>query len=496
MVEIEARYDPGIIILSFFISFVSAYCSICLCEVLRTTTDISKKYFLISAIAFVIGGLCIWSMHFVGMQALTLIDPNGHKMDMAFNSVTSILSLLAVLSCSFLGVFLASLDKMFSKSTKEIIDMFIVDASTYTMRDIKQFTAYRILYIISTKSLFNLVGGGILTGAGVCVMHYIGMAAFRFQGKIVWNPVLIFVSCVISVIAATAAYWILFRLLSIFPHLENLRIFSAFLMGIAVCGMHYTGMMAAKFEFLNDVPTYDLKDTKMESESSFIAVLATCNAILWIIAMIVLGDQRKSLAQKSRLLAQAEDTLCRIIEDTPYASLESSRNIARKYFSKKSILTPKMDPSSQTTYASNSRQRNFNQSVRSGLSRSSIAPNPHSNSNNSNLSNLSNNSNHSNYSSNLILPDPLTIEVPLASVLSSSQDDSNIPKVETSNTEPAISPALSKNSSSTNLNYFSNSRGLSKILPSTSNSNSISPYTSSISIKNQTNDKDIDSSPV
>lgn len=42
-------------------------------------------------------------------------------------------------------------------------------------------------------------------------------------------------------IAATAAYWILFRLLALYPRMEALRFVSACVAALAVNGMHYTG---------------------------------------------------------------------------------------------------------------------------------------------------------------------------------------------------------------------------------------------------------------
>jgi len=60
-------------------------------------------------------------------------------------------------------------------------------------------------------------------------------------------------SIVIAVVAATVALWLAFNLRG------NLQRFgSAFVMGIAVCGMHYTGMYALKLE-----PTKEIVDTGM-----------------------------------------------------------------------------------------------------------------------------------------------------------------------------------------------------------------------------------------
>ena len=58
----------------------------------------------------------------------------------------------------------------------------------------------------------------------------------QFRGHIVWNTGVIAASVLIAVVAATAALWILFRVLALFPHLEILRITSAVIMALAVNG--------------------------------------------------------------------------------------------------------------------------------------------------------------------------------------------------------------------------------------------------------------------
>jgi len=85
--------------------------------------------------------------------------------------------------------------------------------------------------------------GGILTGLGVALMHYTGMAAMIMQARITYDTTLFAASLVIAVVAATVALWLAFNLRG------NLQRFgSAIVMGIAVCGMHYTGMYAVRME--------------------------------------------------------------------------------------------------------------------------------------------------------------------------------------------------------------------------------------------------------
>lgn len=85
----------------------------------------------------------------------------------------------------------------------------------------------------------KIVIAGICTGIGVAGMHYTGMAALRVDGDIRYDQSLVIASVVIAIIASTVALWftlVVDRAAYIFA--------SALLMGLAVCGMHYTGMAA------------------------------------------------------------------------------------------------------------------------------------------------------------------------------------------------------------------------------------------------------------
>ncbi|MFH8837359.1 MHYT domain-containing protein [Streptomyces sp. NPDC017868] len=84
-----------------------------------------------------------------------------------------------------------------------------------------------------------LLLAGLLTGLGVAGMHYLGMAAMRMGGEVLYDPLVVVLSVVIAVVAATAALW---AAVSIRGFLASLG--ASVVMGVAVTGMHYTGMAA------------------------------------------------------------------------------------------------------------------------------------------------------------------------------------------------------------------------------------------------------------
>ena len=85
----------------------------------------------------------------------------------------------------------------------------------------------------------RLLLGGVITGLGVAAMHYSGMAAMRMPARMSYDPRLFALSIVIAIGAATAALWAALRLVGFWSTLG-----AAAIMGVAVSGMHYTGMAA------------------------------------------------------------------------------------------------------------------------------------------------------------------------------------------------------------------------------------------------------------
>lgn len=84
-----------------------------------------------------------------------------------------------------------------------------------------------------------LVTGGTITGLGVASMHYLGMAGMRFRGEFRYDTVTVALSVVIAVVASTVALWAAVSIHGLLPSLG-----ASVVMGVAVSGMHYTGMAA------------------------------------------------------------------------------------------------------------------------------------------------------------------------------------------------------------------------------------------------------------
>src|SRR3546814_12864529 len=77
-------------------------------------------------------------------------------------------------------------------------------------------------------------------GLGILAMHYTGMAAMRGPVELNYDRLWVALSVIIAIGAATAAVWLTFRT-------TGQQLAAAIIMGLAISGMHYTGMRAAVF---------------------------------------------------------------------------------------------------------------------------------------------------------------------------------------------------------------------------------------------------------
>jgi diguanylate cyclase len=194
-------YSGWLVLVSLFVAMFASYTALDMAgRITASQTRFASCSWLLGG-SFAMG-LGIWSMHFIGMLAYKLPVPMGYDF-----GITSLSLLIAIASSGF------------------------------------------ALWLVSQNALSwrRLCGGAVLMGSGVAVMHYTGMAAMRMSPGIHYHPQLFALSILIAISASGAALWIAFHLRRHFSHVRLLRAGAAMMMGIAIAGMHYTGMAAARF---------------------------------------------------------------------------------------------------------------------------------------------------------------------------------------------------------------------------------------------------------
>jgi NO-binding membrane sensor protein with MHYT domain len=329
--RMETHYEISQVIISFGLSFISAYNVVCFADIYRLSATLPPKYFSspiqLILMSIALGGGAIWSMHFTGMAALEL-ENNEEHIPLSYNVGTTLLSLIAAIVCVYIGLLISTRDRVYAKDKEEIIQMFVEDV------DLEEVNIQQIRFLLLRLTFFKGVGplclGGVITGGGVCVMHYIGMMAQHSTDSISmeWKIGLVALSVIIAIVASTTAFWILFRLLPLFPNVESLRIVSSFIMATAVCGMHYTGMEAATYYETTTATTSSSSHHQQNGmyvggeylESSEAGLIAIVSSLImnWIFSMIIQSELRSASFTRSQQLDKAKKELQVFYEKYPH----------------------------------------------------------------------------------------------------------------------------------------------------------------------------------
>ncbi|GII76095.1 hypothetical protein Sru01_10770 [Sphaerisporangium rufum] len=145
-----------------------------------------------------------------------------------------------------------------------------------------------------------LVAGGLLTGLGVAGMHYMGMAAMHLPAAMDYDPVLVVVSVLIAVAAATVALWFTTRIEGWLPTTG-----AALIMGVAVCGMHYTGMFSLSVSPVR--PQAAGAEHGATALSFLLPLLVLISLVtLALLLVVLLSPSRQELESENALLARLE----------------------------------------------------------------------------------------------------------------------------------------------------------------------------------------------
>jgi diguanylate cyclase len=209
--SLATSFSPGLVALSVLIASLASYVALDLGG--RTVVSSGRSRSIWLAGGSLAMGAGIWSMHFVGMLAFRLHTPGhaaGHApLPLAYDVPLVVLSVVAAVVASAIALGVVSRPQL---------------------------------------GLRAHVLAGVLLGAAIAGMHYIGMAAMRMDARLGWDPSLVAASLLIAVGASFAALWLLQRLGNASSAAErSAKRGAAGVMGLAITGMHYTAMAAARF---------------------------------------------------------------------------------------------------------------------------------------------------------------------------------------------------------------------------------------------------------
>lgn len=240
----HGTYDPFLVLLSLAIAIFASFTALSLAGRIRESSGRARTIWLAtSALAL---GAGVWTMHFVAMLAFSMPG-----MAIGYDPPLTLVSLALPILFAGIG-----------------------------------------LVILNRRAVSNgrIAVAGLLVATGVVGMHYLGMAAMRMPGELRYDPFWVAVSIVVAVAASTAAVWLTSR-----DQTRGHRLAAAGAMGIAIAGMHYAGMQAARFGMAG-IPI-GVADGTAVAQAYLALAISVATSVLLILAL--------GAAQLERVLRRA-----------------------------------------------------------------------------------------------------------------------------------------------------------------------------------------------
>jgi NO-binding membrane sensor protein with MHYT domain len=227
MESIHCHHNTFLVVLSYLVSVLGSYTALQLAIGIPVARNSSERWQALLASGAAVGGGAIWAMHFIAMLACQM------NIEVTYDLTLTVVSAVIGIAACTLGLAVAS---------------------------------------SGVFSWGKLVLAGVLMGLGVAGMHYTGMAAMLMPAQTFYDPMIVALSILIAIVASIAALWLAFNLRGSMQLLG-----AAMVMGVAVCGMHYTAMAAAGF-----IPQQNAGDVAqgLHGESLGITIFVVASVLL------------------------------------------------------------------------------------------------------------------------------------------------------------------------------------------------------------------------
>ena len=201
MQTLATHYTVGLVIVSVLLSIGASFAALSLSDRVRAATSAGPRRFWLTS-GSVAMGVGIWSMHYLGMLALTLPVP------IFYFWPTVLLSLVLAIAAASVALSVVSGERLAAR---------------------------------------RLLGGGLMMGAGIGAMHYTGMAAMRSSAMEHYNPWIVTLSVITAAGFSWLALWIAFVSRRREHNKIGMRIVAGVVMGLGIAAMHYIAMVGVRF---------------------------------------------------------------------------------------------------------------------------------------------------------------------------------------------------------------------------------------------------------
>lgn len=204
--DLLRHHDPLLVGFSWIIAIFAAYAALSIIQRLQQGISNRFAWLLGGSVAF---GLGVWAMHFTAMTALQI------GLVVTFDPTLTATSVVIAIIGAWLAFYLVTQPNI---------------------------------------SFTTILLSGLLLGAGIGGMHYVGMLAMRMNADLSFDLMYFALSVVVAVAIASIGLWMLSS--SILARFRFRNLLIATIVGSAIPLMHYVAMLSSRFNKTMEASQY------------------------------------------------------------------------------------------------------------------------------------------------------------------------------------------------------------------------------------------------
>jgi methyl-accepting chemotaxis protein len=245
------EHDWGLVALATLVCLCASFVAVRLIHRARATNGRIRWWWILTAGGAV--GFGIWATHFIAMLSYRPGVPLGYDIGL------TALSLIAAIAVTSMGIAVA---------------------------------------VAIPRSWAPLAGGAIV-GAGVAIMHFLGMWALDMPGQVGWSPLIVLASILLGIVLAMAAVTLALNRFSTATTAS-----AALLLTLAISLLHFTAMGAVE---ITPDPTRMLGTSSLSQDWLAMVLVSLAAAVLGISFVGALADRQ--FRERNAMLAAALDNM-------------------------------------------------------------------------------------------------------------------------------------------------------------------------------------------
>ena len=315
---LEVHYVPSLVIASIAVAIMASFTSLRLTSGLGVL-DARRRKVRVSQAAFALGG-GIWSMHFVGMLSVEMSIPIFYDPLRTMGS-----ALIAVL---LTGSALMSLH-------------------------------------FGTRTRTRIAFAGIITGAGIVSMHYLGMSAISGNCLVSYNSAGVLLAIGIAMASSILAMELAYRKRSLVATVGG-----SVALGLSISAMHYSAMMFTAFSV---APATAVSSNQAVSSNSLALIVAVAAFVICGLFLLSAVPRRRAVAPPPRRIRRHSMARLRLRRRRRGSPMSATRHCAswrrRRSCSSRRTAITQGSPMARTNFFARGRSRGWKKvSIRRALS--------------------------------------------------------------------------------------------------------------------------------